>query len=53
VEANIARLVTLARFDVPGQLSKELRKKDDDSETKQGIATFNQIRIQPPGLLHR
>lgn len=47
VEANIARLITLARFDLPGQVTRQLRKKDDVSETKQGIATFNQIRIVP------
>lgn len=53
VEANIERLITLARFDLPGQVSKEIRKKDDDSETRQGIATFNQIRVQPRPTHHR
>lgn len=46
--ANIERLITLARFDLPGQVSKETRKKDDDSETRQGVATFNQIRLLKP-----
>jgi hypothetical protein len=49
VEANIARLVTLARFDLPNMADKKTRLKDDRSETKQGrTATFNQIRISSP-----
>lgn len=48
VAANIARLITLARFDVPGQLSKAMLAKDAASEVSQGLATFHQIRLPLP-----
>jgi hypothetical protein len=45
LEAHRARLLTLARFDVPGQLPPELRAKDEASAIRAGVAEFNQIRI--------
>jgi hypothetical protein len=45
LEAHRARLLTLSRFDLPGQLSAENRVKDAASETGDGLALFHQIRI--------
>ena len=45
LEAHRKRLLTLSRFDLPGQLSPENRLKDAASETGDGLALFHQIRI--------
>jgi hypothetical protein len=45
IEANQARLVTLARADMPQALSKAHFVKQEESEVSQGPAVFHWIRV--------
>jgi hypothetical protein len=45
LEAHRAGLVTLSRFDLPGQLSKADRLKDEASAIRAGVGEWNQMRI--------